>query len=209
MVERQAEVTPRSCRRSGGRRTSSPSPAPGRSCRPRTSRGMFVQLKPARQRDVSAQQFIQRIRPEVAKVRGRQRLPPGQPGSHLRRPAEPHPVPVHADLDRHRRAQSLGADPRASACAACRGAGQCHRPADRRPPCRRRGRPRHGLSARRLAVGDRPDPLRHVRRAPGRDDLRCGHAIQGPAGSDGGLRAGPGRRCPASTCRAPTACRCR
>ena len=170
---------------------------------------MFVQLKPRSRRSVSADQFIQRTPARAGEDPGRQHLPPGQPGPDLRRPAEPHPIPVHADLARHGGAQSLGADPRRAHARALQAAGQCERPADRRPPSRRRGRPRHGLAARRLAGRHRPDPLRHVRRAPGGDDLRRDHAIQGAAGIRRRSSSAARRRCRASMCRAPPACRCR
>ena len=123
---------------------------------------------------------------------GPQGLPPGGAGSQFRRPAEPHRVPVHADLERPGLARSLGADPREAPARHSRDPGRRLRPADHRPPSRHRGRPRHGLAARRFAVGDRPDPLRRFRRAPGGDDLQLGHPVQGPARGGDGFRPGPG-----------------
>ena len=170
---------------------------------------MFVQLKPRSRRSVSADQFIQRVRPELAKIQDvNTYLQVSQDltfGGRLSRTQYQYTL---TSLDTGG-AQSLGADPGRAHARALQAAGQCERPADRRPPSRRRGRPRHGLSARRLAGRHRPDPLRHVRRAPGGDDLRRDHAIQGAAGIRRRSSSADRRRCRASMCRAPPACRCR
>ena len=140
---------------------------------------------------------------------GRQALPPGGAGSHFRRPADPHPVPVHADLDRPGPARSLGADPREAPARHSRRS-RTSPPTSRSPPaispsrstatrprgsafrCRRSTRPSTTLSAsarwRRSTA--RPPSTRSCSRR-----RRISTRIR--------------RRCRASMSRAPTACRCR
>ena len=67
---------------------------------------------------------------------------------------KPHRVPVHADLERPGLARSLGAGSSRGACTASREIQDVA--SDQQitaPPSRHRGRPRHGLAARRFAVG--------------------------------------------------------
>ena len=80
---------------------------------------MFIQLKPFGDRDASAQQIIQRLRPKVAEVPGVKFFMQAGPGHQCRRPAQQDAVPVHADLDRFGGAQSLGADHRGRTWASC------------------------------------------------------------------------------------------
>ena len=65
------------------------SPAPAR-FNPRRTRRIFMQLKPYSERDVSAEQIIQRLRPQAARVPGVNALPPGGAGSQFRRSPQPH-----------------------------------------------------------------------------------------------------------------------
>ena len=49
---------------------------------------MFIQLKPFGERDASAQQIIQRLRPKVAEVPGVKFFMQAGPGHQCRRPAQ-------------------------------------------------------------------------------------------------------------------------
>ena len=69
--------------------------------------------------------------PESRRGPGRQVLYAVGPGHQRRRPAQPHPLSIHADRHRPGRAQSLGADPRAGDEEAAGAAGRRLRPAGR------------------------------------------------------------------------------
>ena len=54
---------------------------------------VFMQLKPFDERNVSADQVIERLRPQIAKVEGAPVLHAGRPGYQHRRPPESHAIP--------------------------------------------------------------------------------------------------------------------
>ena len=139
--------------RDGSRPSPASSALPARpaATRPRTPARLFIQLKPLGERDVSAQEVIQRLRPKVAQVIGREVLHAGRSGRQRRRPAQQDRVPIHAHRHRHGRAQSLGADPAAAMEKLPELQDVASRPADRLAAHRHRHRPRRRLSARPLA----------------------------------------------------------
>ena len=57
---------------------------------------MFITLKPRDERKASAQQIIARLASEARQGRGRAAVHAGGAGRASRRPADPHPVRIHA-----------------------------------------------------------------------------------------------------------------
>ena len=127
---------------------------------------VFIQLKPFDERDVTADQVIQRLRPQVAQVQGITVLHAGGAGHHVGGRLEPDAVSVHADRYQHRRAQPLGADHRAGDAQAAGAAGRGVRPADRRAAYRRSTIDRDAASRLgHLHADDRRHAVRRVRPA--------------------------------------------
>ena len=58
----------------------------------------------------SASQIIDRLRPQLAKVAGRQPVPAADPGHHRRRPHRPRQLPVHLAGPQYRRAERVVAE---------------------------------------------------------------------------------------------------
>ena len=57
---------------------------------------LLISLKPRQERDASASEIINRLRPKLAQVQGMHAVPAGLAGYQCRRQTEPHAVPVHA-----------------------------------------------------------------------------------------------------------------
>ena len=127
----------------------------------------------ASERELSADQVIQNLRPKLAQIPGHPGLS-AEPAAHLgRRPGDQEPVPVHAAGPRHRGAlphRAAGGLERVQATA--RVSGRDHRSAAEQPAGQRRHRPRQGLLARGLGRADRGRALQRLRRPADLDHLR-------------------------------------
>ena len=132
---------------------------------------VFIVLKPGNQRDASADQVINRLRPKLAQDPGHHPLHAGGAGHHDRRAPDQDPVPIHADRRRFDRARPLvgdlrredGEHPRRHRCR--------QRPGQWRADAQRHRQSRGRLELRHPALDDRQRARRRLRPAHRLDHL--------------------------------------
>ncbi len=87
--------------------------------RPINNGFVMLGLKPRSERSASADQIINRLRPQLAKVPGIHAVPAGRAGSQCRRPHLAHAVSIHAAGFGYQRTQRLGAEAARRRCRSC------------------------------------------------------------------------------------------
>ena len=177
--------------------------------RRRTPRRMFIQLKPFGERDASAQQIIQRLRPKVAEVPGvKFFMQAGQDinvGGRLSKTEFQYTLTSTDSEELNHWAPIIEEAMAQAARAAGRDSDQQIASPHLAIDIDRDSASRLGLSL----VADRPDAVRRLRPAPGGDDLYVEHAIQGRARGAAGVPDRPGGAVAHLRHRRRTARRCR
>ena len=80
----------------------------------------FITLKPRDERKLNASQIIDRLRPQLAKVAGRQPVPAADAGHQCRRAHRPRQLSVHSAGHQYRRAERVVAEAAGEAEDRCR-----------------------------------------------------------------------------------------
>jgi multidrug efflux pump subunit AcrB len=138
---------------------------------------MFIMLKDRDERESSADQVIDRLRPKLAKVHGQNSFLSSVQDVRIGGRLAPHAVPVHARVRRSARPRRVGAEADQRDPQAPRGHRRLDRPAIQRAAARPRDRSRHRGPPRHHRLADRQHAVRRVRAAAGRDLLHRARAV--------------------------------
>jgi multidrug efflux pump subunit AcrB len=154
---------------------------------------VFMSLKPLAMRSATADQIINRLRPEARYGRRRDAVSAGRAGCQDRRPAKCRAIPIHDPERQPTAAQSMGPDLARRDEEDPSVERRQQRSAEPRFGGEHRDRSRDGLAPRHIPGSNRQRALRRVRRTGYREDLYAAQSVFRRHGSGAELLAGPSR----------------